>query len=425
MTVVYTYDNAGRQTGKTVKRSDNSVIASYSFTLDNSGNIISENRTEPYTDITLPAENVSYSYNNANRITQAGSTAFTFDANGNTKMRGDANYNYEALDKLISGGSFTFDYDGLGNIRSNGSKRYMINVSGIGNVIAETDMSGNPTAYYIYGTGLEARILPNNTTEYYVSDYRGSVVAMTDASTSANITHKYQYDEFGNVVQKEESDDNPFRYVGKYGVMYASDNLYYMRARFYDPTIGRFLSEDPIWSTNLYPYADNNPVMGIDPRGKSSDPIQEAMLLTVEKLILKRTSNATLEKGYLTEEQGIDIVAKQTFSTISKMAGIKNSEAGLYINMAYSVGKDIGKTGGVSLETGINITKDIMAEGAVVFLASVTGGSWYTNPYAKAAVKETLKTGGDFGEKYLTKAQDEYIFPFLDRTLGTILFPNK
>jgi hypothetical protein len=40
-----------------------------------------------------------------------------------------------------------------------------------------------------------------------------------------------------------------------------------MRARFYDPTIGRFLSEDPIWSTNLYPYADNNPVTKIDPMG--------------------------------------------------------------------------------------------------------------------------------------------------------------
>jgi RHS repeat-associated protein len=265
MTVNYTYDRAGRQTGKTAQRTDNSVITSYAFTLDNAGNITQENRTEPYADAFIPSETVNYTYNNANRIQQAGDISFTFDANGNTTSRGGANYTYNQLDKLTSDSKFTFEYDGLGNIRSNGSKRYVIDISGMGNVLAETDLSNNPTAYYLYGLGLEARILPNGTAEYYVSDYRGSVVAMVNES--ANITHKYQYDEFGKVIQKDESDANPFQYVGQYGVMYVNDNLSYMRARFYDPTIGRFLSEDPIWSTNLYPYADNNPVMGIDPMG--------------------------------------------------------------------------------------------------------------------------------------------------------------
>jgi RHS repeat-associated protein len=268
MTSVYTYDAAGRQTGKTTRRGDNSVIASYEFTLDSQGNITSETRTEPYDDMKLLGDEVTYTYNNANRITQAGDVSFAFDANGNTSSRGSSAYSYDRLDKLSSGGGFTFEYDGLGNIRSDGAKRYLIDITGMGNVLAETDMSGNPTAFYMHGAGgLEARILPNGTAEYYVSDYRGSIVAMVDES--ANITHKYQYDEFGNITQSQENDANPFRYVGKYGVMYASENLYYMRARFYDPTIGRFLSEDPIWSTNLYPYADNNPVMRVDPKGES------------------------------------------------------------------------------------------------------------------------------------------------------------
>jgi RHS repeat-associated protein len=173
-------------------------------------------------------------------------------------------------DKLVSGNGLSFEYDGLGNRRANGNKRYVIDITGMGNVLAETNASGSPTAYYLYGAGLEARILPDGTTEYYVSDYRGSTVAMVDASSSAAITHKYQYNDFGTITQKQESDPNPFCYVGKYGVMYENDQLYFMRARYYDPTIGRFLSEDPIWSTNLYPYADNNPVMGIDPMGLST-----------------------------------------------------------------------------------------------------------------------------------------------------------
>jgi len=49
--------------------------------------------------------------------------------------------------------------------------------------------------------------------------------------------------------------------------MYDNDHLSYMRARYYDPTIGRFLSEDPVWSTNLYPYVRNNPISFIDPAG--------------------------------------------------------------------------------------------------------------------------------------------------------------
>jgi RHS repeat-associated protein len=107
---------------------------------------------------------------------------------------------------------------------------------------------------------------------YYVTDVRGSVIAIVDED--GNITHKYQYDDFGKVVQKEEADYNPFQYVGKYGVMALNDHQYYMRARHYDPTIGRFLSEDPIWSTNLYPYADNNPIMGIDPRGEAHETVE-------------------------------------------------------------------------------------------------------------------------------------------------------
>ena len=68
--------------------------------------------------------------------------------------------------------------------------------------------------------------------------------------------------------------------MGKYGVMYENDDLAFMRARYYDPGIGRFLSEDPVWSTYLYPYADNNPIMGIDPNGLYTRDVLDGVLKT-------------------------------------------------------------------------------------------------------------------------------------------------
>lgn len=288
----YSYDNSGRPTGISTKRNNGSgsAIAEYSFVLDPVGNHTQESIIEQYTSYpAIPSQTINYTYNNANRIQTAGNTSFGFDNNGNTTSKTGYTLGYDVLNNLTSvSGSFnaSFVYDGAGNRRQatrNGTvTKYVLDILGMSNVLMETDASGNPQNYYVYGLGLVSRIKPDNSTTYYVYDFRGSTVAMVDATTTANVTHQYQYDDFGNVLQLQEADNNPFRYVGKYGVMYEDSTLQFMRARYYDPTIGRFLSEDPVWSTNLYPYGDNNPITNMDPKGTYSEQFIELLRRGVE-----------------------------------------------------------------------------------------------------------------------------------------------
>jgi len=77
-------------------------------------------------------------------------------------------------------------------------------------------------------------------------------------------------------AQKKEDKEfyQPFKFVGQFGVMQEPNGFYYMRARYYDPKVGRFISEDPIGfeggDVNLYNYASNNPLLLIDPLGLCS-----------------------------------------------------------------------------------------------------------------------------------------------------------
>ncbi len=275
---IYSYDNAGRMTGLEYKRNSGSgsTVASYSFTLDNLGNHTQEQITEPYASYpAMASQNITYTYNNANRLQTQNGSPFTYDNNGNTLSKpGYSSITYDTRNNITAiNGNYTqtYEYDGLGNRRKKGNTRFVLDILGMSQVLMETDLSGNPQNYYIYGLGLISRINSSNVTSYYISDFRGSTVAMTDASTAANITHKYQYDDFGKILQITEADFNPFRYVGKYGVMYEDSLTYFMRARYYDPSIGRFLSEDPVWGVNLYEYCKQNPILNIDPNGMLSE----------------------------------------------------------------------------------------------------------------------------------------------------------
>jgi RHS repeat-associated protein len=138
-----------------------------------------------------------------------------------------------------------------------------------GNLIAEADSTNVISRYFIHGAGLLAMVTSDNSLYCYHFDATGHTVALTNSGKT--MVNKYAYTPFGIIAGETEAIPQPFKYAGQHGVMAESNGLYYMRARFYDPAVKRFISEDPLGfnggDLNLYAYVGNNPVMGVDPWG--------------------------------------------------------------------------------------------------------------------------------------------------------------
>lgn len=276
----YAYDNAGRLTGLINRKADNTVISSYSYTLDAIGNHLQVVQQEPLVP-GIPAEDTSYTYDTDNRVTSAGAIANIFDANGNLTAKGSDTYTYDSNDRLIAstigGVASQYSYDGQGNRLKKASggmtTRYALDINGkLANVLAETDGSGAITAYYVHGLGLISKVLPGGMASTYHYDSRGSTIALTDAGQ--NVTDAYAYDTFGSVANGNGMTPNSYRYVGKFGLVDEGNGLIYVRARYYLPELGRFISKDPLTakdgdsqSLNRYIYALNNSLKFVDING--------------------------------------------------------------------------------------------------------------------------------------------------------------
>ena len=278
---VYDYDAAERLVHLVNAKADNNVLSSYNLTLDAVGNRSGIDRIEPLAPV-FTNKTQALTFDNDNRLLTLDASAVTHDPNGNLTAEPGKSFQYDFEDRLVAAtGDQTaqFSYDGIGNrlaaTRNGQTTRYTLDVSGaFSNVLVERDGTGNPAAYYVHGLGLISRITPSGDARYYHYDTIGSTVALTDAA--GTVTDSYAYDPFGQILNGQGTVNNPFRYVGQFGVMQEGDGLQFMRARYYEAGVGRFLNKDPIISDplsgqnqNRYSYVANEPVASIDPNGLS------------------------------------------------------------------------------------------------------------------------------------------------------------
>jgi len=115
----------------------------------------------------------------------------------------------------------------------------------------------------VYGLDLISATDTAGVQTYFLYDGLGSTANLTDSG--GNTTGTYSYDVFGAIRSQTGGGSNPWLFTGEQRD--ADPSLYYLRARYYDPTIGRFLTQDPLPLGNLYAYVGNNPVNYVDPTG--------------------------------------------------------------------------------------------------------------------------------------------------------------
>ena len=256
------------------------TLARYAYALDKIGNRASVDRVQPLAASPPTVLTTTYQFDEADQLLRAGTTTFTYDAIGNTRTRTDAagqtTFTYDAFGRLVqlqdSTGASTYTYDGDGTrvARTRGGieTRFVVDTAApLSQVLMEE--TGNETTYCVYGRGLIARIGAAGERLQYHFDGTGSTVVMTDAA--GTVVNAYVYDEFGGNVISQEAKPQRFKFGGQAGLYTEDEKLIFVRARYLDPTTGRFVTRDPLHRLlapeHPFVYAANNPISLQDVNG--------------------------------------------------------------------------------------------------------------------------------------------------------------
>ncbi len=270
----YSFDPAGRLLSL-VHQNGTNVLNTQNYQYDEISN-----RTRFDNDIaqTLTTPPVKNSFNEANQLLTSGDKSYQYDDNGNLTAEispaGRTDYHWDARNRLStikqpSGETLSFIYDYTGMMltqfdtlgTTTTSRSYVLD--DLTNVAYAFDQTGTGQSY-LTGRGIDqhfASVSAGGHAQHALTDAINSTVATVDENGLMN--GQFYYEPYG---QTTANGDYLFQYTGRVPVI---GNLYYYRARFYDVGVGRFLSEDKIFTpyNNLYSYATGNPILFLDPTG--------------------------------------------------------------------------------------------------------------------------------------------------------------
>lgn len=269
----YAYDVDGRITSAALVSSDPDVSStSLIYQWDAAGN---------RTTTTVDGVAQSATFDPMNAITASGAWSFSYDDRGGMTSRSNADssatYTYDDQGRMSgrsgADGEASHTYDAWGR-RLTGtlegeSVSYTVDPSGAGHVVSIRGADGALLLTCPRGQRVEGCYAASDAPRYFVFDTQGNVAAVVSAS--GEVLNRYAYTPFGVPLLHEQSVSNPFTWGGGLGVLRESDDLYFMRARYYSASLGRFLTSDPRGLSggdmNFYAYAAGHPTGFSDPTG--------------------------------------------------------------------------------------------------------------------------------------------------------------
>lgn len=267
--VEYAWDEASRPVGIAYFE-DGAPIGDLTYEFDAASRVVATGGSLARTE--LPQEIADTGISPGNRLTEVDSQVLTYDAAGNLVGDGTLTYSWNSRNQLATvtgpGVAASFSYDALG-------RRTAKTVNGVtteylhdgGSVIREA-VSGGATTNVLLGLGVDETLVRygSGNDRTTLADSLGSTVATVDDSGANDA--EFTYGPFGETTSSGSSDASAPQYTGREN---DGTGLYYYRARYYSPSLKRFISEDPIGfaggSANLYAYVGNSPTNFRDPSG--------------------------------------------------------------------------------------------------------------------------------------------------------------